>query len=182
MKLKPPREKQIFFVSNNLAYKLWPDLFINEHGRLESTVSELIFPSKKKIICGIIYKHPGLKIYYFNAKYLTPLVAKILPEEKTCLLMGDFNTNLLNTDIDHDGSDFYDILSSIFFAPYSQQSWQKTLKSSLIIFFSNPIEINTFSSNLTLQILVHLTLLLISKDFYHKNFINSKNVFEQNYR
>ena len=96
--------------------------------------------------------------------------------------MGDFNTNLLNTDIDHDGSDFYDIFSSIFFAPYSQQSWQKTLKSSLIIFFSNSIEINTFSSNLTLQILVHLTLLLISKDFYHKNFINSKNVFEQNYR
>ena len=36
------------FVSKNLTYKLRPDHLINEHGWLESTVIELIFPNKKK--------------------------------------------------------------------------------------------------------------------------------------
>ena len=36
-----------YFVSNNSTYKLRPDLLINEHGRLESTIIELTFPNKK---------------------------------------------------------------------------------------------------------------------------------------
>ena len=54
------------------------------------------------------------------------------------MLMGDFNINLLNTDTDHNVSDFYNVLSSIFFAPYILQPTslgKKTLKTSLIIFF-----------------------------------------------
>ena len=42
-----PAMEQFFFVSNNLIYKLRPDLLSNEHGRLESTIFELIFPNKK---------------------------------------------------------------------------------------------------------------------------------------
>ena len=56
-----------------------------------------------------------MKICDFNNEYLTPLLAKIL-QEKTCLLMGDFNINLINTDTNHNVSDFYDILSSDFFS------------------------------------------------------------------
>ena len=78
------------FVSNNLTYKLRPDLLINEHGRLESTVIELIFPNKKNIIGSTIYKLPAMKIIDFTNKNLIPLLAKILQEEKTCLLMGEF--------------------------------------------------------------------------------------------
>ena len=44
-----------FSVSDNLTYKLRPDLLNNEHGRLESTVTEMIFPNKKNIICDTIY-------------------------------------------------------------------------------------------------------------------------------
>ena len=44
-----------FLVSNNLTYKLRPDLFINEHGGLESTVIELTFPNKKNIISVVPY-------------------------------------------------------------------------------------------------------------------------------
>ena len=68
-----------------------------------------------------------MKICDFNNVYLTPLLVKIFQEEKTCLLMGDFNISLLNTDTNPDVSDFYDSLSS-------KQGWQKTLKPSLIIF------------------------------------------------
>ena len=56
-----------------------------------------------------------MKICDFNNEYLTPLLGKIL-QEKTCLLMGDFNINLINTDTNHNVSDFYDILSSDFFS------------------------------------------------------------------
>ena len=35
-----------FFVFNSLTYKLRTDLFVNEHVRLDSTVTELIFLSK----------------------------------------------------------------------------------------------------------------------------------------
>ena len=41
-----------------------------------------------------------MKISNFNNEHLTPLLAKILQEEKKCQLMCDFNINLLNTDTD----------------------------------------------------------------------------------
>ena len=92
-----------------------------------------------------------MKISDFNNEYLTLLLAKILQEEKTCPLMGDFNTNLLNTDTDHNVSDFYNILSSNFFAPYILQPARLTKNSKTLMdnIFSNSIEYNTFSGNLT---------------------------------
>ena len=86
IKPKPSTEDEVFLFLT--TYKLWPDLLINEQGRLESSVIE------SSVICGTIYKHPGMKISDFNKEYLTPLLAKILQEEKTCLLVGDFNVNL----------------------------------------------------------------------------------------
>ena len=161
-------------VSNKLTYKLRRDLLINEHGKLEPTAIELIFPNKKNIICDAIYKHPVMKICEFNNEYLTPLRAKILQEEKTYVLMDDFNINLINTDTDYNVSDFYDILSSKFFAPYILQPTRLTKNSkTLIDVFLNSIEFNTFSGNLTSQILDHLPQFLTLKDFYHKTFINS---------
>ena len=67
------------------------------------------------------YKHPGMNISDFNNEYLVPLFAKILQEEKTYLLIVDFNINPLNKNTDPNVSDFYDILSSNFFAPYVLQ-------------------------------------------------------------
>ena len=125
-----------------------------------------------------------MKINDFNYEYLTPLLAKILHEEKTCLLMGDYNINLLNTDTNRNISDFYDILSSNFFAPYILQSTKLAKNSKTLIdnIFLNSIEFNTFSGNLTSQISDHLPQFLILKDSYHKTLINSNNVFERNYR
>ena len=44
------------------------------------------------------------------------------------------------------------------------------------------IQLNIFSSNLTLQISDYFPQFLVAKDFYYKNLINSNNFFEQNYR
>ena len=74
----------------------------------------------------------------FNNEYLTPMHAKILQEEKTCLLMPGFISIL---DTDPKVLYFYDILSSNFFAPYILQP-KKLVKNSktLIDIFSNSIE------------------------------------------
>ena len=98
MKPKAPTEKQVFFISGNLIFKQRPDLLSNQTGRLESTFIELIFQNKRNMICGCIYKHPSMKISRFNNEYLTPLLTNIQKEEKICMLMGDFNINLLNAE------------------------------------------------------------------------------------
>ena len=105
-----------FFISENLTFKQRPDLLINEPGRLESTFIELIFPNKRNMICGCIYKHPSMKVSRFNGEYLTPLLTNIQKEEKTCMLMGDFNINLSNAETNTNISEFYDNMSSHFFA------------------------------------------------------------------
>ena len=74
-----------------------------------------------------------MKIGDFNNEYLTPLLAKILETEKTCLLMGDFNINLLKTDANPNFSDFCDILSSNFFAPYILQPTRLAKVSKTLI-------------------------------------------------
>ena len=106
-----------FFISENLTFKQRPYLLINEPGRLESTFIELIFPNKRNMICGCIYKHPSMKVSRFNGEYLTPLLTNIQKEEKTCMLMGDFNINLSNAETNTNISEFYDNMSSHFFAP-----------------------------------------------------------------
>ena len=84
-----------------------------------------------------------------SVAFLTPILAEILQEEKTCLLMDDFNINLLNTDTDHNVSNFCDIFSSNFFAPY-------ILDPARLAKNSNSIGLNTFSGNVTSQISDHL--------------------------
>ena len=98
--------------------------------------------------------------------------------------MGNFNVTLLNTDTDHNVSEFYDILPSNFLAPYILQPTRLAKYSKTVIddIFLNSIEFNTFSGNLTSQISDHLPQFLILKDFYHKILINSNNVYELNYR
>ena len=87
-----------------------------------------------------------MNINDFHSEYLTPLLAKIIQEEKTCLLMTDFNINFLNRDTDHNVSDFCDILSLNFFAPSILQPTRLAKNSKNLIdnIFLHSIEFNTF--------------------------------------
>ena len=125
-----------FFLSDNLTFKQSLNLLINELRRLESTFIELIFPNKRNMICDFIYKHPNMKISRFNNQYLMPLLTNIQKEEKTCMLTGDFNINLLNTKTNTNVSEFYNNMRSHFFALYILQPPRltKNSKHSLMIF------------------------------------------------
>ena len=143
MKPKPTMEEQVF---------LFPTTYLTDADQTYSSMnmgcySLLLlnwFFQTKNIICGTIYEHPGIKISCFNNEYLIPLPAIILQEERRCLLIGDFS---IEQDTDHNVSDFHDILSSNFFAPYILQPtrWAKKSKTLIDNLFQNLIEFNTFS-------------------------------------
>ena len=173
-----------FFISDNLTFKQPPDLLVNEPGRLESTFIELIFPEKTSMICGCICKHRSMKISRFNGEYFTPLLTDIQKEEKTSMLMGDFNINLLNAETNTNISEFYDNTSSHFFAPYILQPTRLTKNSKTLIdnIFQNSIEFETFSRNLAFLISDHFPQLLILKDFHRKSTVINNIVYERNYR
>ena len=120
-----------------------------------------------------------MKISHFNSEYLTLLLTNIRKEEETCMLMLDFNISLLNTETNTNISEFYDNMSSHFFAPYILQPTRLTKSSKTLInnIFLNSIEFETFSRKSD-----HLPQLLILKDFHYKSIVTNSIVYERNYR
>ena len=97
--------------------------------------------------------------------------------------MGDFNINLSKTDTNTNISEFYDNMSSHFFAPYILQPTRLTKNSkTLINIFLNSIECEIFSGNLTSLISDHTLQLLILIDFHCKFTVTNNIVYERNYR
>ena len=73
------------------------DLNLNYENTIESVFIELIIPSGKNIIIGIIYRPPNNKIDEFENK-INEILGKIDKENKVCYLMGDFNIDLLKSE------------------------------------------------------------------------------------
>ena len=126
------REKG-FSISDSLAFKQHPYLLLDEPGSLKSTFIESIFPNKKNMICGCIYKHPSMKISRFNSEYLMPLLTNIQKEEKICTLLGDFNVNLLNDETNTNISEFFDNMSPHFYVSSILQPTRLTKNSKTLI-------------------------------------------------
>ena len=95
-----------FFILKSLVYVKRDDLKLKapNTGDFESTFIEIILPNKKNLILGCIYRHPSsnINISQFNDRYIEPLLQKITMENKICVLMGDFNINLLKIDSQND--------------------------------------------------------------------------------
>ena len=54
---------------------------------------------KKSNIVGEIYKHPSMDLTDFNSNCVNNLLEKISKEQKSVLLLGDFNINLMNYNV-----------------------------------------------------------------------------------
>ena len=55
-----------------------------------------------------------MSINDFNNNYMTPLLEKTSCKNKTLVLLGDFNINLLKHDTDDEVSDFFALISCFF--------------------------------------------------------------------
>ena len=75
----------------------YPNVYIYSPKELESIFIEFLFPNKLSSILGTIYKHPSMKPFKFNNKFLEPLLSKIKAEGKDTFLWEILVLILLNT-------------------------------------------------------------------------------------
>ena len=89
------------------------------------------FPNKRNLIVGCIYRHPTSKISVddFTNVHLDPILHKISIEKKQCVIMGDFNIDLLKYHTDNNSITFFNNLSSHLFTPRVLQPTRLTSKS-----------------------------------------------------
>ena len=85
------------------------------------------------MICGVIYRHPNISKFETFMNYLDPSLDKISKEKKYCIMMGDFNINLLNFETHLPTDDFINTLGSYFFLPQILQPTRVTDHSATLI-------------------------------------------------
>ena len=68
------------------------------------------------ILCGVVYRHPHGDIASFM-EYLNSSVDKIHRENKICVVMGDFNLDLLKFETHNDTDAFLNAMLATNFQP-----------------------------------------------------------------
>ena len=173
------------YISNSFVFKPRPDLdqvlYLSKN--IESVFAEILLPRKTNIIIGTIYRHPSMSIKSFNDEYLKPFLHKISLENKQTILLGDFNINLLNSDVSAESSSFLDILGSNQIVPRIFIPTRITKESKTLIdnIFSNVTEHSITSGNIIYSISDHLPQFCIfnssPKFSYHKK----QSIFRQDW-
>ena len=164
----------LLYISNKLNYKPRNDLLIYKPFHLESVFLEVLFPKKSNLIVGCIYKHPCMTIDEFN-DIISPVLDQISAENKTIILLGDFNIDLIKCCTDISSSEFFNLVSSHNLLPYITLPTRITDRSQTLIdnIFSNTTSTKIISGNLTSAISDHLPQFFIYPDF-NKKFIPRK--------
>ena len=135
---------------------------------------------QRNTVCLVIYRHPHSNLENFS-DYLINVNDKISNEQKYCVVMGDFNINILNCE-SHDGTDdFLNTMFSYFFQPYILQPTRITDHSATLIdnIYFNSIEHVTISGNLIYDISDHLPNFLIVSKLNYKT--HNKDIFIRDY-
>ena len=83
---------------NTFNYTVRNDLRIYQKKEIESIFVEIINPKGKNVIVGCIYCHPSLNPTEFADIHIQELLQKMSKEDKTIVLLGDFNIDLLKYD------------------------------------------------------------------------------------
>ena len=99
------------YIANRLKFKERNDINTNS----ENCLYESLF-----VEVGVIYKPPDTCINTFNIQF-NDLLRRILNERKKCILMADFNINLLKSDTNHQTTDFiHNIFANAFYPTISK--------------------------------------------------------------
>ena len=170
-----------FYLKNNIDYNQRKDLQLNSPTNYESIFIEIFFPNKRNLIVGCIYRHPTSKIPVedFTNLHLDPILHKISIEKKQCVIMGDFNIDLLKYHNDINSMTFFNNLSSHLFTPYILQPTRLTSKSLIDNIFFNSLEYKSNSGNLLLELSDHLIQFLILEGFVKKMSLPDINLYKR---
>ena len=86
------------YVFKDISYVLQRDLQIYSLKELEPILIEITILNKPSSLLGTIYKHPSMKPYTLNNKFLEPLLSKIKTEDKITILVRDqFQSHKIQT-------------------------------------------------------------------------------------
>ena len=150
---------------------------------MESNFIEIVNPRKPNIIVGVIYRHPSSDLTDFNCNFLNKLLENISKERKSIFLLGDFNANLLNYNEHNQTNEFLDSLASNSFIPLILQPTRITSHSNTLIdnIFSNIIDPDIISGNLTATISDHLPQFAIIPNMFGNIPGNKSNIYERDW-
>ena len=156
----------LLYIDNNINYIVRDDLCIYRSKELESVFIEIINSKGKNTIVGCVYRHPCMNPTEFIDIYLSELLQKFSKEDKTIMLMGDFNIDLLKYDHNTDSASFLDSLYTNFLLPYISTPSRVTTHSRTLIdnIFSNNIEDGLISGNIISMISDHYAQFLLMKN------------------
>ena len=124
------------------------------------------------MIVGCVYKHPCMDICTLNDHYFNPLLDNLSKEaNKTIVLLGDFNIDLLNLDTSEHASTFLDNLASNslqpqILLPTRVSNNSKTLIDNIFCNIPSPLVKRAISGNISSSISDHLPQLFILLDFF----------------
>ena len=117
-------------------------------------------------IISCIYKHPKLATDEFNNHVLSPMLEKVSFENKEVYLMGDFNINLLNYELNWNTPDFLNNMYSNSLVPYIialPPCITARSKATIDNIFFSQINEAAISGNLFTDIWDHAQLLITPK-------------------
>ena len=80
-----------------------------------------------------IYRHPTMDIKIFKEKYFNEVVTKITDEKKICYLAGDFNIDLMKSEVMTDTKDFLTFLLLTSLSPIQNSPQEQTSRSQTLI-------------------------------------------------
>ena len=147
---------------------------------MESTFIEIVNPRKSNIIVGVIYRHPSMDLADFNCNYLNKLLENTPTEQKSIFLLEDFNVNLLNYNEHNETTEVLDSLASNSFIPLILQPTKITSHYNTLIddLFSNVLDPDIISGNLTATISDHLPQFAIILNMFGNISGNKSNIYE----
>ena len=90
--------------------------------------------------------------FNFTLDYMEPLLGKSSLEGEMCSLVGDFNIYQLKSNRNENIHQYYNSLTSNFFAPYIMQPTRFASRSLIDNIFINSIEYMSYRGNITIQI------------------------------
>ena len=174
-----------FYIKSGLNYKVRYDLNLNDSPHVEAMFVEIFLEDRKNLVVGCVYRHPSsdISIPDFTEKYLEPILYKVNKEKKECVLMGDFNINLLNsTGGENAVSKYYNNLSSYFFTPYILQPSRLSSKTLVDHIFFNSLEYHSYSGNLLYELSDHLTQFLVLEGFVKERSLPETLMFKKDFK
>ena len=130
----------LLYIRDTANYRLRPDLNVEKEKELESIFIEILQKTSSNVINGCIYRHPRMYPKEFNDLFLKSLRERLTKENnKEVILLGDFNIDLIKSNLNANASEFFDVIYTSNLLPHITSPTRLTSRSQTLIdnIFSN---------------------------------------------